>query len=194
MSAAPRCSPEWRASVSRGVRLGLARRRHRLAAEARIGGADLRAFADAGVIAPALRPLVEAELQAGVEVLEALAPDPSPQQRTLVADCTRLGVVMRGELAKYLERQDADAATRITAVANARRSILTTLGLERYARDATPDLRRYLEQRAGNGSGANGAGDGPVLDLADDRHAEANLAHEAPLEERTEAELEPEGA
>jgi len=146
-------SDEWRARVSIGVKRGIAHRRARLAAEARIGAEELRAFADAGLVTARLHPLLEAELRAGAEVLQAVAVDPSPQQRMLVADLTRLGVVLRGELAKYVSTQDADSAVRITSTINARRQLLVTLGLTRAARDVEPDLRSYLAARSGNGAG-----------------------------------------
>jgi hypothetical protein len=44
-----------------------------------------------------------------------------------------------------------------TALVNVQRRLLTTVGLERRARDVTPDLSRYIEQSASSGEPRTGA-------------------------------------
>ena len=132
-------------AISRGLRRYHASRREnaRQEAEARaqanlVRPADLRALEHSGTVAPSLTVFVErasfelAVLLQGLGGLDQV----SEQRRLLAEDYARLGVVLRGELARYVQRHDPDAAGRVATLANARRSTLSTLGLARFERDA----------------------------------------------------------
>lgn len=144
---APHGSAEWRARVGAGVRRAQARRREL----ARVAPADLRHFEQSGAVAAALAPHVAAAQEEAAAITEALTAsgrrELTPQREALVGDLVRLGVVLRGELGRYLATQDPEAASRVSSLAGARRQHLQTLGLERVAEDA-PNLHDYLRARA----------------------------------------------
>jgi hypothetical protein len=54
-----------------------------------------------------------------------------------------VGIALRGQLALYLQTGDGDAAARVGSLANARRTSLAAIGLERHAREVG-DLSTYL--------------------------------------------------
>lgn len=127
-------SADERAAISRGVHRHNARRR----AMAQVALAELALARRAGAVAPQLAGLLEcADVEADA-IAEGLGgvDQLSPQRLAMVQDFARLGVVLRGELARYLEARDGEAAARVGTLAGQRRQILATLGLDRFARDA----------------------------------------------------------
>jgi hypothetical protein len=121
-------SPEWRERVALGTKRGLALRRERLKAKPR----DLTRLQREGLVAEALRPLVDlAELELR-EWLEALGgvDEVSPQRRAVLEDAAGLGIAFRAELSRFLASNDPAALDRLTSIAGARRTSLVAAGLE----------------------------------------------------------------
>jgi hypothetical protein len=81
----------------------------------------------------------------------------SAQKRAILDDVVRMGLVLRGELRRYVQALDGDAGARVGTLASARARLLGQLGLDHLEHDV--DLRAYLAQNAAqNGAGAtNGA-------------------------------------
>src|SRR5262249_13565562 len=73
----------------------------------------------------------------------------SEQRMLLIRDTARIGTLLAAMISSALQRDeiDPDVATRCATLANARRSNLVALGLDRVAKDV-PDLRAYLASRA----------------------------------------------
>ena len=69
----------------------------------------------------------------------------SEQERALVEDFARVGVVLRGELSRYLAG-DHDAGKVVGIIAGTRRSSLVALGLQRRAKEL--GLEDYIEAKA----------------------------------------------
>ena len=69
----------------------------------------------------------------------------SEQERALVEDFARVGVVMRGELSRYLAG-DHDAGKVVGIMPATRRSSLVALGLQR--REKELGLEDYIEAKA----------------------------------------------
>lgn len=161
MSRAPRPgapigSPEWRRRVSEGVRRSRDRRRQ----AARVRPQDLARLRESGTVPERISGFLESAEVEAEALLEALGgPDAvSPQRRALVEDAARVGLVLRAELARYVQTADPDAASRVGSLASARRASLVALGLDRAER-TVPDLRTYLAERAREApqNGAHGA-------------------------------------
>jgi hypothetical protein len=131
---------ESRRRISRGLRRYHQRKRE----AARVRPRDLQRLRKSGTVSESLRPLLEIAEQESSELLEALGgvEHVSPQRRVLVEDAVAVGMVLRAELARYLQAGDADAGARVGSLANARRASLAALGLERHAREV--DLQAYL--------------------------------------------------
>ena len=70
--------------------------------------------------------------------------DISAAQRELVRRAAGLSVLATVSEAKLLNGEAIDIGE-LVSLGNAQRRILSTLGLQRIARDVTPDLRDYLE-------------------------------------------------
>ncbi|MBX9574552.1 MAG: hypothetical protein K2X07_02820 [Caulobacteraceae bacterium] len=90
------------------------------------------------------------------ELREALAADlggwdaVSAMKAEVITAAALMGAMIRDRAASYLEGEPVDLASFIT-LANAQRRHLEALGLERRARDVTPDLRDYLARQAEGG-------------------------------------------
>jgi len=69
----------------------------------------------------------------------------SEQERALVEDFARVGVVLRAELSRYLAGE-LDAGVRVGTLAGIRRSSLVALGLQRRAKEI--GLEDYIEAKA----------------------------------------------
>lgn len=69
-------------------------------------------------------------------------------QRELAVRAAVLGAILADGEVRLLAGENVSLPEHLSAI-NAQRRVLVTLGLERKARDVTPDLRGYLEaQRA----------------------------------------------
>lgn len=68
-------------------------------------------------------------------------------QIVLVDNIALLGAALSDMAARYLAGEGADLALYST-LANSQRRLLADLGLDRRARDITPDLHSYLKERA----------------------------------------------
>ncbi len=54
----------------------------------------------------------------------------TPTMRAVVEDAVSVGVALRGELGRYLQTGDPDAASRVATLANTRRNSFSLLGLD----------------------------------------------------------------
>jgi hypothetical protein len=110
------------------------RNRHRLRSLA-----DLDARTSAAKAAFQLRDAITADLGGSDAITTA--------QAALIENAALMGAALADMAARYLAGEGADLALYCT-IANAQRRLLTDLGLERRARDVTPDLREYLKGAA----------------------------------------------
>lgn len=74
-------------------------------------------------------------------------PNVSTMAREIITSASLLGAVIRDRAASYLAGDAMDLGEFIT-LTNAQRRLLADLGLERRARDVTPDLHDYLNRKA----------------------------------------------
>ena len=170
---APRSSPEWRARVSAGLRRYYERRRY----VAKVVPSDLAAIRTSGQVPAHLAPFLEAAHVEAEALIEALGgPDAlSPQRCALVHDVARVGLVMRAELARYVQSGEGDSAARVGTLAGQRRATLQALGLDRVTREL--DLESYLRKHAAEKArqagpdGANGEAEDLSPAPARDRRA-----------------------
>lgn len=72
----------------------------------------------------------------------------SAGQRELARRAAVMGAMIEDNEARYLRGEQIDLASYLAAV-NAHRRVLATIGLERIARNVTPDPLAYARQRAG---------------------------------------------
>ena len=123
-------------------------REEREAEAARVYPRDLAHLEASGSISTALLPLFECAADENAELRDAIGGDEaSPQRKAILGDVIRVGMVLRAELARYLQAGDTDAGARVGSLANSRRASLAVLGLDRHAHEVT-DLRTYLESKA----------------------------------------------
>ena len=101
--------------------------------------ADLDRRTTAARVAFELRDSIAADL-GGMDHLTAM-------QRELVENTAVLGAMLKDAAASYLSGDPVDLAE-FMALTNAQRRLLADLGLERRAHDLTPDLRRYVAEKA----------------------------------------------
>lgn len=85
------------------------------------------------------------EITAGIET--DLGGDLTEAQRQLVARAATLACWCEERESELAQGQEFDAAQYAT-IANALRRLLSDLGLQRVARDVTPDLATYLRSKA----------------------------------------------
>lgn len=71
----------------------------------------------------------------------------STMKRAIVDSAATLGAMLEDMAAAYLAGDGADLSLYAT-LANAQRRLMADLGLERRAKDVTPDLHAYLKGRA----------------------------------------------
>ena len=76
-----------------------------------------------------------------------------PTKRALIEDAVSVGVALRGELGRYLQSGDPDAASRVGTLAAVRRQSLALIGLELHE-DEVPALDAYIRTRAGDSEGS----------------------------------------
>lgn len=88
------------------------------------------------------------EITAGIE--SDLGGDLTEAQRHLVARAATLACWCEERETELAQGQDFDAL-QYSTVSNALRRLLSDLGLQRVARDVTPDLQSYIRGRAANG-------------------------------------------
>ena len=140
-------SAETRRRISHGLR----RYNERKRLAARIRPRDLVRLRDSGSVAKSLRPILDlAENEMG-EIIESLggADAIPPTKRALIEDAVSVGIALRGELARYLQSRDPDAASRVGTLAAARRQSFALIGLE-PPKNEVPALDAYLRTRAGD--------------------------------------------
>jgi hypothetical protein len=148
-------SAAWRQRVGAGVRRAAEVRR----ARARVIPSDLRELERSGSVRAELRGALEAAGEEAASLLEALGPDPTPQQQLLVGDVARMGAAIRLEFWRAMQAGDSDSAARIGTLASARRASIALLGLSRHTREVT--LAEYIAQHEAaqeRASATNGAG------------------------------------
>ncbi len=129
------------------------RARARQRAEHTITLEDVRRYRHMGVIPASMRPLVrlaEDELAAWVQDLGGPS-EVSAQERAVLEDAARLGVILRAQVLRFMrsDGNDRHAATSATTAAATRRASLPAVGLGRRAREIDrapgPGLRRLRE-------------------------------------------------
>ncbi len=142
-------TPEWRARVSKGTKRAAAAKRE----AARVRPRDLARLRKSGTVAKSLRPLVAIAETEAAELMAALggSEEVSEMRRLIVEDLVAVGMVLRAELARFLQTGEPDAGARVSTLANTRRASLAALGLDRVA-TPVPDLRAYLAEREEAGS------------------------------------------
>jgi hypothetical protein len=156
-----------RERISRGVSRWHARRRAAL----RVVPSDLVRLWR-GDVSPAIAPFL-AEAHAEAQALHAALggrENMTAQRAVILDDVVRVGVILRAELARYLQTQDPDAAGRVGTLATVRRSSLAAVGLDE--RRVEHDLGTYLASApsAQDGAGATiDAVPGPRAGAPDDR-------------------------
>ena len=82
------------------------------------------------------------------DLVEHLGGEVTAPQEALIRRAGQLQVWCEEQEAVFARNEPFDVALYTTA-ANALRRLLVDLGLERKARDVTPDLRAYIGQRSG---------------------------------------------
>jgi hypothetical protein len=82
------------------------------------------------------------------DLADHLGDDPTAPQFAIIRRAAALGVWCEQAEAAQAQGEDFDALQYAT-ISNALRRLLADLGLERKARDVTPDLQTYLRQKAG---------------------------------------------
>ncbi len=121
-------SEEAKQRISHGMRRAARRRKQAM----RIGPRDPRTARLAGQVVEGLRGAVyqgELELSDLLETfggMDAL----TPTTRAVIEDAVSVGVALRGELGRYLQTGDPDAASRLATLANTRRNSFALLGLD----------------------------------------------------------------
>jgi len=166
-------SPEWKRRVSEGLKHHYARKRQVAAVRPR----DLARLERSGTVTLALRPLLSIAAEEAYELTEALGGSDalSPQRRMVIEDLTAMGITLRATLALFLQNYDTELASKISALASARRVSLQTLGLDRVAKEL--DISAYIAQKDAEvrAEAAIGAKSEPV-------HEPAGVVETAPAE------------
>jgi hypothetical protein len=135
-------SDEWKDRVSKST----AQTRKRQRETARINLPEVRRYRREGLISPSMLPLAKIAEDEVSAIFSALggAECVSEQERALVEDFARVGVVLRAELSRYLAGERA-AGTRVGTLAGIRRASLVALGLGRRAKEI--GLEDYIEAK-----------------------------------------------
>ena len=150
MSIQRRRSAKTRQRISHG----LLRFNERKRLAARIRPRDLVRLRDSGTVAESLRPILDLAENEMAEIIDSLggADAISPTKRAIIEDAVSVGVALRGELGRYLQSGDPDAASRVGTLAGARRQSLALIGLEPI-RDEVPALDTYIRTREEDSKG-----------------------------------------
>jgi hypothetical protein len=159
-------SAETRARLSAAQRRAHVRRLERSRALALVAPRDLERLRRSGTVAPALEPLLDIAATEALELAEALGgPEHlSAQQRLLVEDLAAVGLVLRAELATFLQTNDHELAARVGTLAGQRRTSVALLGLHRVALDLPEVLseERLAAARAAAGDDPAAPGESVV--------------------------------
>lgn len=75
--------------------------------------------------------------------------DPSESQKQLIRRAASLSTWCEAQEVKLANGEDVEIGP-LTTAANSLRRILADIGLERRARDVTPDLHTYIAERVGS--------------------------------------------
>ena len=125
-----------------------------------------------GLVSPSIRPYAnEAEREAS-DIADALGglEQLTPQERAVIGDFARLGLVMRSHLARHLQHpEDTESSRALTGFINGRLKILAVLGMKRRSKEIA-SLRDYTEAQGEADARENAANqvddvDGQVLDV-----------------------------
>ncbi len=121
---------------------------------ARIRPRDLARLRDSGSVAESLCPILDLAENEMAEIIDSLggADAIPPTKRALIEDAVSVGVALRGELGRYLQSGDPDAASRVGTLAGARRQSLALIGLE-PPKDEVPALDTYIRAREEDSKG-----------------------------------------
>ena len=128
MRGAVKGTDEQRARQSKTIANTLQRKRE----ANRIALSDVRRYRREGLVTESMKPHTLAAEDEVRAIFAALGGEEnvSEQERALVEDFARVGVVLRGELSRYLAG-DRDAGKVVGVMAATRRSSLVALGLQR---------------------------------------------------------------
>ena len=108
---------------------------------------DLRA----GSIAPSVAPFVPLAIDEAQAMIQALGgPEGlTPMRRALIDDLVSAGIVLRAELARYMQSRDQASASRVSALTNARRQSLAELCESVHAHSDVSTTARHYARWAG---------------------------------------------
>ncbi len=142
------------AETRRRISDGLLRFNERKRLAARIRPRDLSRLRDSGTVSESLRPILDLAENEMAEIIESLggADAIPPTKRALIEDAVSVGVALRGELGRYLQSGDPDAASRVGTLPGARRQSLALIGLE-PPKDEVPALDTYIRTREEDSKG-----------------------------------------
>ena len=146
-------SPEWRRRISAGLRHWNAVRREM----ARVAPSELLELEKTGTVSPSLRPYAVQAIEEADGLAQALGgvENVSPQRLALIQDATRVGLVMRAVLARFLQGDgDPELASKVATMASTRRALLSALGLERVQKEL--DLHTYIASKASEDAAQRG--------------------------------------
>ena len=137
-----RGSDEWRDRISRSKARTAEKKKERT----RIALPDVRRYRREGLVVPSMLPLAKIAEDEVRALFESLGGEGavSEQERAIVEDFARVGVVLRAELSRYLAGEQG-AGVRVGTLAGIRRSSLVALGLDRRSREI--QLEDYIEAK-----------------------------------------------
>ena len=138
-------------TLSRGKAAAYQTRRERT----RVSLGDIRLWRRSSLVTPSILPLThdaEDECKAVIEALGGLD-NVSEMERALVEDFARVGVVLRAELARFVNG-DRGAGKIVGTMASIRRQSLVALGLQRRAKEL--NLETYLDAKSERVNGGDG--------------------------------------
>lgn len=141
-SGSSKGSQEWCDRISRSNSRATTRRRSRN----RVALQDVRRFRREGLVSPSMLPLAKIAEDEASAIISALGGEEaiSEQERAIVEDFARVGVVLRAELGRYLAGEH-DAGVKVGTLASIRRSSLVALGLGRRSHEI--QLEDYIEAK-----------------------------------------------
>jgi hypothetical protein len=151
---------ESRAKMSRSGKRRAARDRERL----KLTPKAVRRYLAFRVCAPGLKPIIRAAEEEMVDLVVDLTgggtiEDLPAGKRLLVESAMQTLVASRAMFAMFVETRDTDLASRMATQATTLHRALTTLGLERIAKEI--DLSTYLAQKSAENRGDEEISTGP---------------------------------
>ena len=153
---------------------GLRRYHNRRREEAQVRPAHVHDWLREGIVHHRLRPFVKARAAMFVGILQDLGGSEvvTGMQKGILEGWLQAQVAADAAFARFVTTDDSAALVRLATFLNTSRSALIALGLERRARDVTPNLEDYLAQREAaqtNPHGEIGGAQDPEVPVDGDR-------------------------